>query len=122
MPPPDFNDEETETLHRLVGAMKNPAHNGEHAAASELRRPRFDGTINLGHILTIVSGGLVVFTMFVNFRDTVKDLDSRVRILESNNARLSTTLEKISDNQSAIVRTQDRQTVLFEQLAGGKRP
>lgn len=80
-------------------------------------KPRFDGTVNLGHLLTVVSMVGALLTFFVTMRESVSRLDARVQFLERAQVSMVTTMDKLSDNQTSLVRAQDRITILFEQQA-----
>lgn len=47
-----------------------------------MQRPRFDWTVNLGHVLTIAALLGTLGTMYTTYQVTVSDHDSRLRTLE----------------------------------------
>lgn len=84
--------------------------------AAALRRPRFDGTITLGHVMQLLAMGGAILTMFVSFRDSVRELDARVKYLERSQGSLTISVEKLTDNQTQIARTADRLSFAIESM------
>jgi len=81
------------------------------------RRPRFDPTINLGHILTAIMMGAALVTMWANQKVAQADSDSRIRVLEKSQTRIDDTVSKLADNAAASQRTQDKLSLTLEYLA-----
>lgn len=91
-----------------------------HSDDSEERpspRPRFDGTINLGHVLTALMMGAALLTMWVNERVTEAEHDSRLKVLEKSQTRTDETVSKLADNAASSQRTQDRLSLTLDFLA-----
>lgn len=72
------------------------------------RKPRFDGTINLGHILTAVVMGAGLVTMWANAKVITADHESRLKTLEQAQVEFKQGLSKLAENESMALRTQDK--------------
>lgn len=91
-----------------------------HSDESEERpspRPRFDGTINLGHVLTALMMGAALLTMWVNTKVTEAEHNSRITVLENSQKDIHDTVKTLADNASATQRTQDKLSLTLEYLA-----
>lgn len=80
-------------------------------------KPRFDGTINLGHLLTALMMGAALVTMWANSKVVEAQHDSRITTLEKSQARIDETLRTLADNATASNRTQDRLSLTLDYLA-----
>jgi hypothetical protein len=86
-------------------------------AEREARRWKFDGTVNLGHVLTaavMLIGGLGVWTQG---REVMIRQDSRLALVETTMAEVKANLSKISESQQLAIRTQDRLAVTLEAIS-----
>ena len=86
-------------------------------AEREARRWKFDGTVNLGHVLTaavMLIGGLGVWTQG---REVMIRQDSRLALVETTMAEVKSNLSKISESQQLSIRTQDRLAVTLEAIS-----
>lgn len=115
---PQLPDEPTtEDLH-LARALSRAAAdrhtNGEAAHARAQHRPRFDGTVNLGHILTMIAMGSALLTMWTNQRVSQADHEFRIRALEGANAEFKVTLAKMAENESVALRNQEQLRMTME--------
>lgn len=81
------------------------------------KKPRFDGTINLGHILTALMMGAALLTMWVNTKVTEAEHNSRLLVLERSQSRIDETVTKLADNAAASQRTQDKLSLTLDFLA-----
>lgn len=58
-------------------------------------RPKFDWTINLGHVLTIAALLLSLGSAYTAYKITISDHDSRIRALEKSNMVLDSRTNEI---------------------------
>lgn len=90
-------------------------------AKQEARKPRFDGTINLGHLLTagtMLIGGMVVWTQS-QIMQAKQDL--RITYVEQTTASNTEALKKLSDGYQQLVMSQERVTITLELLTKGQK-
>ncbi len=80
-------------------------------------KPRFDPTINLGHLLTAMMMAAALLTMWTNLRVTQAQADSRLAILEKSQQKTEETIGKLADNASTSARTQDKLGLTLDFLA-----
>lgn len=88
----------------------------ENEQRKENHKPRFDGTVNLGHILTalaMVFGGTVVWTQSQVAQTRI---DARVTLVERDVKSIMVTQEKTAENMQLALRTQDRMTLAVDAL------
>ncbi len=86
----------------------------------EQRRPKFDGTINLGHMLTAFSmlcGGLFVWGQS---REVQAKQDIRISVLEQNALDQKTQMRTLAETQALAIRTQDRLVYAVDSIVGNK--
>lgn len=88
--------------------------------AAHPRKPRFDGTVTLGNVLTALAmmGGLWLFFTKVEIRST--QMDSRIAFLESSQRDIRDALNKLSDTQSQSSRAIERMTTAIEYMTRGE--
>lgn len=81
------------------------------------RRPRFDGTINLGNIIQIVAiiGGLWVWGTKNEVRTAA--LEMRITYVENAQKDVSASMRSIADSQLKMTVSQERQAATLEQMA-----
>lgn len=72
--------------------------------------PRFDPTINLGHILTAMGMLCALLTMWTNMKVTTASLEARVAVLEKQNTDIAT-------SQAFTAKALERLTVTLEFLS-----
>ena len=73
---------------------------------AEARRWKFDGAVNLGHILTVavmLIGGL---GMWIQGREAAIRQNDRLALVETTMAEVKANLSKISESQQLSIRTQ----------------
>lgn len=90
-------------------------------AKQEARKPRFDGTINLGHLLTagtMLIGGMVVWTQS---QIVQAKQDLRISYVETAATANSDSLRKLADSHQQMVRSQERVTITLELLTKGQK-
>ncbi len=80
-------------------------------------KPRFDGTINLGHVLTIIAMGTAMVTVWTSTKVTQAEQNSRLSVLEHSQVEMHDTMKTLADNASASQRTQDKLSLTLEYLA-----
>ncbi len=87
-------------------------------------KPRFDGTINLGHVLTMIMMGTALLTMWTNTKVTEAEHNSRITVLEHSQVEMHDTMKTLADSASASQRTQDKLSLTLEYLAKqiGQKP
>lgn len=102
----------------MLTAMEE--HNGIEATRREKQRPRFDGTINLGHVLTILTMGAALATMWVNGRVAQADHETRIVVLEQTQREFKETLKQMSETAAQGMRNQDKISLALEYLTKGK--
>lgn len=94
--------------------MSNEEQNAVH-------KPRFDGTVNLGHILTAVTmlmGGIVVWSQAqVGFAKQ----DSRISALELGQVEIRVIVAKLTENQQATLRNQDKIATTLEFVVNNQK-
>jgi hypothetical protein len=86
-------------------------------AEHEVRRWKFDGTVNLGHILTasvMLVGGLGVW---IQGREVAIRQDARLVLVETTMAEVKSNLSKISESQQLAIRTQDRLAATLDAIS-----
>jgi hypothetical protein len=86
-------------------------------AEREARRWKFDGTVNLGHVLTaavMLIGGLGVWTQG---REVMIRQDSRLALVETTMAEVKANLSKISESQQLSIRTQDKLAATLDAIS-----
>jgi hypothetical protein len=86
-------------------------------AEREARRWKFDGTVNLGHVLTaavMLIGGLGVWTQG---REVMIRQDSRLALVETTMAEVKSNLSKISESQQLSIRTQDKLAATLDAIS-----
>ena len=84
---------------------------------AEARRWKFEGTVNLGHILTasvMLVGGIGVW---IQSHDIAIRHDSRLVLVETTMAELKSNLTKISESQQLAIRTQDKLAATLEAIS-----
>jgi len=84
---------------------------------AEARRWKFDGTVNLGHILTasvMLVGGLGVW---IQGREVAIRQDARLVLVETTMAEVKSNLSKISESQQLAIRTQDRLAATLDAIS-----
>jgi uncharacterized protein HemX len=84
---------------------------------AEARRWKFDGTVNLGHVLTaavMLIGGLGVWTQG---REVMIRQDSRLALVETTMAEVKSNLSKISESQQLSIRTQDKLAATLDAIS-----
>lgn len=86
------------------------------------KKPRFDGTINLGHILTALMMGAALLTMWTNTKVTQAEQNSRIAVLEKSQTRTDETMKTLADNASSSQRTQDKLSMTLDYLAKQVQP
>lgn len=100
MPPPKFTEEEHERLRQLIHVADDIGHRNQEDGIAR-RKPKFDGTYNLGHLLTsftiLITMGTAIGTMYVNNKVTTADHETRIHALEFSQAKMQATEEKLSD-------------------------
>lgn len=119
--PPKFTEEEHERLRQLIHVSDDVDSTDAHQAR-ERRHPKFDGTINLGHVLTILTMVLGLATVYVNGRVTTADHESRLRALEEVSKEFKITLAKVAENEAMGVRNQERIATTLDWLVKDKKP
>jgi|688.fasta_scaffold00471_96 hypothetical protein len=86
----------------------------------EQRRPKFDGTVNLGHMLTAFSmlcGGLFVWGQS---REVQAKQDVRLSVVEQAMIDQRDQMRKLAETQSLAIRTQDRLVYAVDSVIGNK--
>ena len=84
---------------------------------AEARRWKFDGTVNLGHVMTatvMLFGGIGVWTQG---REVMIRQDARLVLVETTMSEVKSNLNKISESQQLAMRTQDRLAVTLEAIS-----
>ena len=84
---------------------------------AEARRWKFDGTVNLGHVLTatvMLIGGLGVWTQG---REVMIRQDARLALVETTMSEVKANLSRISESQQLSIRTQDKLAATLEALS-----
>ena len=84
---------------------------------AEARRWKFDGTVNLGHVLTaavMLIGGLGVWTQG---REVMIRQDARLALVETTMAEVKSNLNKISESQQLAIRTQDKLAATLDAIS-----
>jgi hypothetical protein len=87
---------------------------------AEARRWKFDGTVNLGHVLTatvMLLGGIGVWTQG---REVAIRQDARLVLVETTMAEVKSNLSKISESQQLAIRTQDKLAATLDAIS--RRP
>jgi len=86
-------------------------------AEREARRWKFDGTVNLGHVLTatvMLLGGIGVWSQG---REVAIRQDARLVLVETTMTELKSSLSKISESQQLAIRTQDKLAATLEAIS-----
>jgi uncharacterized protein HemX len=84
---------------------------------AEARRWKFDGTVNLGHVLTaavMLIGGLGVWTQG---REVMIRQDARLALVETTMSEVKSNLSKISESQQLAIRTQDKLAATLDAIS-----
>ena len=84
---------------------------------AEAHRWKFDGTVNLGHVLTatvMLIGGIGVWTQG---REVMIRQDARLALVETTMSEVKSNLSKISESQQLAMRTQDRLAATLEAIS-----
>lgn len=86
----------------------------------QARRPRFDGTINLGHIIQVlvIVGGLWIVLVKAEVRTA--NLETRIQYLEAAQRDIGAAISKLGDAQALMARGQERMATSLEYLTKGK--
>lgn len=81
------------------------------------RKPRFDPTVNLGHILTAImmAGGFV--GMWASMKVSQSEHNSRISVMEAAQAEMKSNIAKLAENANITARAQDRMSMTLEYLA-----
>lgn len=111
-----MNPEQIEALERLASLAGNKNYNGQAEQEKEIRRPRFDGTINLGHILTILTMGAALATVWVNGRIAQSDHESRIKTLESSRIEMNSTIAKVVETANQGMINQEKISIALQYL------
>ena len=80
------------------------------------RKPRFDGTVNLGHILTAIMmlvSGLIVWTQS---QVVQAKQDLRISYIEKTSAETADSVKKVSEMQQQMARSQEHVATTLEML------
>lgn len=86
-------------------------------STNRTRRPRFDGTINLGHILTALMMGAALLTMWTNTKVTEAEHNSRITVLENSQKDMHDTVKSLAESAASSQRTQDKLSLTLDYLA-----
>ena len=84
---------------------------------AERSRWKFDGTVNLGHVLTatvMLIGGLGVWTQG---REVMIRQDARLALVETTMSEVKSNLSRISESQQLAIRTQDKLAATLEAIS-----
>jgi hypothetical protein len=84
---------------------------------AEARRWKFDGTVNLGHVLTatvMLIGGLGVWTQG---REVMIRQDARLALVETTMSEVKANLARISESQQLAIRTQDKLAATLDAIS-----
>lgn len=83
----------------------------------EQRKPKFDGTINLGHIIQaiILIAGFWMWLTTARVQNAL--LEARVTALENNNREVRDSMREMTAALSKVAVTQERMTTSIEFLA-----
>lgn len=123
MPPPKFTEEEHERLRQLLHVADDSGQRS-HDEAGARRRPRFDGTYNLGHLLTsftiLITMGTAIGTMYVNNKVTTADHETRIHALENSQAKMQATEDKLAEAVAQGLINQKEITVALKYLTERK--
>ena len=88
----------------------------------EARRPRFDGTINLGHILTasaMLLGGIVVWSQSLVVQ---AKQDLRINYLEKTMGESTDAVKKVAETQQQMVLNQAKVSTALDMLVRNQKP
>ena len=92
------------------------------------KKARFDGTINLGHVLTIVALAGSVFAMYFADRVTITEINTRLAAVETQTAKISEAVvvlarqdERLNNYEGRISRLESRTTRLEDRLEPGMK-
>lgn len=100
MPPPKFTEDEHERLRQLIHVADDVADRSREDGVAR-RKPRFDGTFNLGHLFTsltiLITMGSAMATIYVNGKVITADHETRLHALEVGQAKMMLTEEKLAD-------------------------
>jgi hypothetical protein len=91
--------------------------NEQEQRKAETRRWKFDGTVNLGHVLTasvMLIGGLGVWTQG---REVMIRQDARLALVETTMSEVKSNLNKISESQQLAIRTQDKLAATLDAIS-----
>ena len=84
---------------------------------AERSRWKFDGTVNLGHVLTatvMLIGGLGVWTQG---REVMIRQDARLALVETTMSEVKANLSRISESQQLAIRTQDKLAATLDAIS-----
>ena len=84
---------------------------------AEAHRWKFDGTVNLGHVLTasvMLIGGLGVWTQG---REVMIRQDARLALVETTMSEVKANLSRISESQQLAIRTQDKLAATLDAIS-----
>lgn len=112
----DPTEQEQRLAQALSAAMRDPRTNGQRAAARESHKPRFDGTVNLGHVLSLVAMGGALLTMWTNTMVGHADHEVRIKTLEESRAEIRITMARMTENETLALRTQEQLRASLELL------
>lgn len=106
----------------MLTSEELPEMDNEPDFSSSGKKPRFDGTVNLGHVLTMLMMGAALLTMWTNTKVTQAEQNSRISVLEKSQSRFDDTIKTLADNASAAQRTQDKLSLTLDYLAKQVQP
>lgn len=75
---------------------------------NERVRPRLDGTINLGHVLTAATFVVAAASAFYGVKSTTVVLDQRVTSIERSIGSMALAIEKLADKAVVDARQEER--------------
>ena len=84
---------------------------------AEAHRWKFDGTVNLGHVLTasvMLIGGLGVW---MQGREVMIRQDARLALVETTMSEVKSNLSRISESQQLAIRTQDKLAATLDAIS-----
>lgn len=84
---------------------------------NERRKPKFDGTLNLGHVLQIIvlCGGFWLWLTTARVDKAL--LEARVAALENNNREVRDTMREMAGEMTKLTISQERMATSLEYLA-----
>ena len=84
---------------------------------AEARRWKFDGTVNLGHVLTAAVMLVGAFGVWIQGREVAIRQDARLVLVETTMAEVKSNLSKISESQQLAIRTQDKLAATLDAIS-----